>query len=458
MKAIFLSPGDLQDADRTQHALRSRGLSPKSAAAKAALFSQCAASLAPLGAPSNARLHAFVVPGRVEMLGKHTDYAGGRSLLVAAERGFCAVAIERPDHTLRLLDAQSQEQLQFPLDPALQPPLGHWSNYPMTVARRLCRNFPGPLRGADVAFASDLPPAAGMSSSSAMIVLFYLILDRINSLSDRPGYRRNIPSPEALAGYLGTVENGQSFGALPGDKGVGTFGGSEDHTAILCCQPGQASQYAFCPVQFERRINLPPECLLAIGVSGIVAEKTGAAREQYNRASRLTTTALRLWNTHTRQNHPHLSALLQANPDALAQMRQILAHSPPVDFTADELLGRIEQFAAESQQIIPAAGDALRAGDLPRFGQCVDQSQHLAERFLGNQIPQTIELARRARDLGALAASAFGAGFGGSVWALVRRDDADAFLAQWQADYRRRFPAARAAFFLTRPGPAAFAL
>ena len=58
------------------------------------------------------------------------------------------------------------------------------------------------------------------------------------------------------------------------------------------------------------------------------------------------------------------------------------------------------------------------------FGDLVDRSQQLAERRLGNQVPETIELARSARELGARAASAFGAGFGGSVWALVSRADA----------------------------------
>jgi len=81
----------------------------------------------------------------------------------------------------------------------------------------------------------------------------------------------------------------------------------------------------------------------------------------------------------------------------------------------------------------------------------------LAERGLGNQVPETIELARSARRLGAIAASAFGAGFGGSVWALVPATDAARFADEWAAVYRRQFQdaAERAAFLVTRPGPAA---
>jgi len=88
----------------------------------------------------------------------------------------------------------------------------------------------------------------------------------------------------------------------------------------------------------------------------------------------------------------------------------------------------------------------------------VDRSQEAAETLLGNQVPETIHLAASARAAGAAAASAFGAGFGGSVWALVELARGGQFLAAWAEDYRRRFPreARSAAFFLTAAGPAAF--
>ena len=88
----------------------------------------------------------------------------------------------------------------------------------------------------------------------------------------------------------------------------------------------------------------------------------------------------------------------------------------------------------------------------------VDWSQWATERLLGNQIPETVFLAHSAREVGATAASAFGAGFGGSVWALVQCDDASRFLNVWEQRYRRAFPARAdgAQFFATNAGPAAF--
>jgi galactokinase len=83
----------------------------------------------------------------------------------------------------------------------------------------------------------------------------------------------------------------------------------------------------------------------------------------------------------------------------------------------------------------------------------VDRSMQNAETMLHNQIPETIFLARTAREMGAIAASAFGAGFGGSVWALIRRAAASDFAARLSAEYRSAFPDRTAAeVFVTRAG------
>jgi galactokinase len=459
--------GDFRQSDAIKTRLLAGGLSTPAAEAKADLFVLCAGALSRAGAADKAGAIGFYVPGRIEVLGKHTDYAGGRSVLAATEKGFCVVACPREDTTVRMHAAGSGQTAEFAVKPDLAPVAGGWSNYPMTVARRLARNFglrhgeaQGGLRGADIAFASDLPPASGMSSSSALLVASYLVLAEINDLKETAEYRRNIPDAEALAGYLGCVENGQSFGELAGDKGVGTFGGSEDHTAILCCRAGKLSRYSYCPVRFERTIELPEGCVFAVGCSGVVAEKTGAAREKYNRASHLARAVADAWNLATGRNDPHVAAAIRGAPDAVSRMQAVLRGARGGPFTAAELLGRFQQFHGENEEVIPNACDALARGDPRSFGEWVDRSQRLAEDLLGNQVPQTVSLARSARELGAAAASSFGAGFGGSVWALVGTDWGERFVNDWSRRYAEAFPAEseRASFFLTRPGPAAFAV
>jgi galactokinase len=426
-------------------ALAHAGLSEREAARKAALFHLATSALQSRGLVAGDLVHAWV-PGRIEFLGKHTDYAGGRSLLCAIERGFCVVGARRADRRLNVIDARNGDMAALSLDLSASAPAGHWGNYPLTVARRIALNFGEPLAGADVAFASDLPPAAGISSSSALVVATFLVLDRINALSTRTAYRSAIASREGLAEYLGAVENGLAYGDLAGERGVGTFGGSEDHTAILCAEPGALVQYSFCPVRLERTVDLPSDCVFVVASSGVVAEKSGAALASYNRLATLA--------------HAGADRLRAATGSAASSLAGALSDARTAEpsrsldamLDDDALAERVRQFAIESEELVPAAADSLATGDLARLGAVVDRSMWNAADMLHNQIEETIYLARRARELAAIAASAFGAGFGGSVWALVRAGDADAFASALFADYRQRFPrsTAHAEVFVTR--------
>src|SRR5688572_33379962 len=125
--------------------LRAAGMSTHEAAAKTRLLERCVAALdAVRGREERA---AFFVPGRIEILGKHTDYAGGRSLLCAVERGFVAVARRRTGSIVRVIDAGRGEMHEMPLDPLLDVPRTGWSTYVAAGVRRIARNFPRARRG-----------------------------------------------------------------------------------------------------------------------------------------------------------------------------------------------------------------------------------------------------------------------------------------------------------------------
>ena len=431
---------------RIADGLRGAGLSERELARKLALFERASSALAARGIDPSAHFHAWV-PGRIEFLGKHTDYAGGRSLLCAIERGICVVAAERTDRQFNIVDAATCDFARLAVEASATAQPGHWSNYPLTVARRVGLNFEPPLAGADVAFASDLPPAAGISSSSALVVAAFLVLERVNALASRPAYRRALPTAAALAEYLGAVEKGLAYGELGGERGVGTFGGSEDHTAILCAEPNALVQYSFRPVHHERTVALPDDCTFVIASSGVTAEKSGAALERYNRLATL---------AHAGADRLREATVVASS--SLAGAVHVLGSAARDRQALDALLGdaalgeRVWQFAVESEELIPAAGDALETGDLAMLGRVVDRSMRNAAGHLHNQIDETVFLARRARELGAVAASAFGAGFGGSVWALVRRAEADAMARALAAEYATAFPARadRSELFVTR--------
>ena len=124
--------------------------------------------------------HAWWVPGRLEVFGTHTDYAGGRTLVCAIPRGFAVVARHRSDGVVRVVDARREQELELnPRDDiqhANPAPQFGWRHYVAVVARRLARNFPDASLGSDIVIASDLPRAAGMSSSSALLVAIAAVL------------------------------------------------------------------------------------------------------------------------------------------------------------------------------------------------------------------------------------------------------------------------------------------
>lgn len=428
------------------------GLSEHAAALAARHFNEVATHHAKLIGTSAAP-RAWWIPGRIEVLGKHTDYGGGRSLLCAVERGFHVMASARDDSVVRIVDASTNANITIPMDRDAMSTPGRWTDYPITVVRRIARDFPGARTGMNAVIRSSLPSAAGLSSSSAMVIATFLPLAALNELRAHPEWAA-IRSEDALGEYLGAMENGKAYGEFAADRGVGTQGGSEDQTAILRSRPGHLLQYHFIPVTYEDTVPLPPGWQFVIGMSGVHAAKAGAVQARYNALAQQVASLLAVWNKRTGRDDRSLFGALQSDPDATRRLAAMIAADSSLD---ESLQARLAQFTDETDVIIPEVTRRLRAGDVPAIGELIARSQAGAEAALRNQIPETIHLAHRATELGAAAASAFGAGFGGSVWALVRTDDVAQFTAQWQDDYLARFPARRhrAEFFASRPGPAA---
>jgi galactokinase len=430
--------------------LAGHGLAAEEIAAKTALF-DLVLSHARLWRQGNA--HAWWIPGRLEVFGKHTDYAGGRTLVAAVPRGFAVLATPRADGVVHVVDARRNQEVS--LETAPPPAEGRqtgWRHYVDVVIRRLERNFPGASLGAEIVIASDLPRASGMSSSSALLIGIANALVRVGGIDRRAEWQANIAGPQDAAGYYACIENGSTFGSLDGDAGVGTHGGSEDHAAILTGVARHLSGFAFVPMRAIGLVPVPDRWRFVLTPSGIPAQKAGAARDAYNMLSRRTSILRDLWNAESDGCAPSLGAALSdsradaaglsgASPAAVSRLRAIVRRSRVPGSPADALETRLDHFIREDARILEAI-EAFRSADADRLGALAAASQQDAERLLGNQIPETSALARTALALGAFAASSFGAGFGGSLWALVERDRADAFARRWHPDA-----------FVATPGP-----
>jgi galactokinase len=387
------------------------------------------------------------VPGRLELFGTHTDYAGGRALVAALPRGFTFAATPRADDVVEVIDEASGERVTA----AERAGAAGWQHYVDAVVSRLDRNFPGSHGGATISFRSNLPPAAGMSSSSALLVGIASAIIGLRSLDERDEWKRNIHDAADRAVYFACMENGSPFRELSGDEGVGTQGGSEDHAAMLTAKPMMLSAFSFVPLRHIADAPMPPDWRFVIASSGARAEKTGAVRDDYNRLSRGASALLECWNA---ENPPaaSLGAALDSSTDAMERLRAIIHRGAAPGWSRDALERRLRHFQEENQIVL----DALRAlehVDAAALSDLSARSQANAERLLGNQIPETIALVSAARECGALAARSFGAGFGGSVWALVETECAAAFEREWVERYRREHPRSAAVSFVAAPGP-----
>jgi galactokinase len=416
-------------ADAIADALVSHGLDPQERMAKEALFARVLDAHEVLrgGPPA----YAWWVPGRLEVFGKHTDYAGGRTLICAVPRGFAVAASARTDGLVQVTDANRGEGVTLSPSGAQQFEQG-WRHYAEVTAHRLARNFPGVALGADVVVASDLPRASGMSSSSALVIAIATALARVGGVYSRSEWKTNIRNTLDEAGYYACIENGRSFAGLTGDAGVGTHGGSEDHAAIVEGRPGHVLAFAFVPARALGIAAVPPDWRFVLATCGIRARKTGAAQASYNDLSAAADALVALWNRHSGTRPAvSLGAALSSSPHAPDRLRAV----------AGSLRARLEHFIREDARVLIALG-AFTREDAPLLGRLSEESQADAETLLANQTPETSALARSAREQGALAACSFGAGFGGAVWALVKASDAAAFAKRWHPEA-----------FVARPGP-----
>lgn len=501
---------------------------------------------------------AFWVPGRIEVLGKHTDYAGGKSLLGAVNKGFAVVSTSRDDQndvriftqfsdgrelneTLAITGGtEDLERLR-----ACTTDEGGWAAYPAAAVQRLTSNF-GITVGADISIECSLPEASGMSSSSAVICYMWMVLNSYNNISSGVnGKATNATAFAASIGdgvegeanlytFLGNIENGKDFRPGQGDLtlhgmgGVGTFGGSEDHTAIMSCTKGELKMWEYCPTKHLRTVAVDPNVRFVIAVSGAKAEKTGAAMNEYNDACALASwaasayvvsrrsgaqletsmdkeTLAGMFSNTTTYNPaiPNLAEVVrqvegeirsqEGCPESVPEVRQLVRASiiasiqsveshfkqsiptimGPMGLGCEglesdrigisELVVRFEQYFDESEAIVADCCHAFSTNDYETLGKLVDQSHEFTVGKLKNTIPETAWLPRWARQSGgALASSAFGAGFGGSCWSLVTSDTAEDFCKQWKEAYNARFPTKEGGltreFFVMAPGPGAFSL
>ncbi|HSV73762.1 MAG TPA: galactokinase family protein [Chthonomonadales bacterium] len=259
-------------------------------------------------------------PGRVNLMGRHVDHQGGRCNLIAIERDTVVVASRAPDGqvAMRNLEGRSFPERAFPLDELLEgdasdwrafvdgPAVAHrveaargdWSQYVRAPLARLLAALPGrAFGGLRLTITGSIPVAAGLSSSSALVVAV----------------------AEAACALWGVEIEAERFAEMCGEAEwyVGTRGGAGDHAAMKLSRLGCVTPVGFYPMEAGRPVPLPPDVVVVVANSREMARKTAGARDTFNQR----VACYRIARALLRAARPELAARLlhlrDANADTL---------------------------------------------------------------------------------------------------------------------------------------------
>jgi galactokinase len=372
-------------------------------------------------------------PGRVNLIGEHTDYNGLPVLPVALQREVVLLLAPRADARVRVAnvdDAYGERDFPVSARPSAGPP-GDWGNYLAAPVRHLAEAHEG-LVGFDAVLDSDVPMAAGLSSSAALVVAVGLAMSTINDLGlDRASLAR------AMAGA---------------ERFVGVESGGMDQAISLGARAGHATRIDFEPLRWKH-VPIPGEWRFLVAHTLVRAEKSAGARDAYNLRTRECRAALETVRRALDEKDDIGYAALMARHRVATLVESAAGALDDVHFR------RFRHVVTEAGRVLDAE-TALLAGNPVAFGALMGAS-HLSLRndfeVSSRELDRLVAL---AQDAGAYGARLTGAGFGGCIVALTDEAHAEELLEQLDRGYyatRSDVPPRDQRLFIVRPADGASA-
>ena len=342
----------------------------------------------------------FRAPGRVNLIGEHTDYNDGFVMPVAIDFSCYSAIRSRSDRTLSVYSQQFQENIEFNLDRLVGPPKKHWSDYVRGVAAVL-RDEGYPLKGADLLIDGQVPIGSGLSSSASIEVSSALALTSLGGITVPLG---------TLARLCQRAENAYT-GARCGimDQFVSCFG-RQDQALLLDCRSLEMTYLA-----------LPPNVRLVI-CNTMVRHELAAGEYNERRAScERSIEAIRKFL-------PNIRALRDLTLEDLEKYGSLLSE---IDFR------RCRHVITENARVIDAK-EALGHVDLARFGRLMYQSHNSLNHDYEVSCRELNLMVSLARNLpGVYGARMTGGGFGGCTINLVEREAVTEFQTSVAQEYEK---------------------
>ena len=368
------------------------------------------------GAPGR----AFLVraPGRVNLIGEHIDYNDLSVLPMAIQRQVTLLVRPRTDRVVRVAStAPGLDLREFALADTILPfATGDWGNYVKAAVQALGRAS-GSLAGFDALIHSTVPVAAGLSSSSALVIGVALALLASN---------RRSWDPLRLAEAMALAE-----------RYTGTQGGGMDQAISLGAVEGTASRVDFAPLRITP-VPVPPSWRFIVAHSLSRAEKSGGAQATYNRRTVECREALERVEraagvTGGRESGGYRGLLSRFDARALVGVAESALDG--------DLLRRFRHVVTEADRVRRAEA-ALRAADLPAFGALLRGSHASLKNDYEVSSPALDDLVALAEDAGAAGARLTGAGMGGCIVAAAAAEAAGGVVDRLRTEFyaRRELP------------------
>jgi len=357
--------------------------------------------------PPSLRVRA---PGRVNLIGEHIDYNDLSVLPMAIQRHVTLLVRPRQDRLIRVAStAPGHAHREFAIAHEIPPfATGDWGNYVKAAVQALEREH-GSLTGYDALIHSTVPVAAGLSSSSALVIGIAIATLAANGRSWQA-----VPLAEAMA---------------RAERYTGTQGGGMDQAISIGAVEGTASRVDFAPLRITP-VPVPPSWRIVVAHSLSRAEKSGGAQATYNRRTEECRAALNL-----------VQGALGLEGAGADGYRGLLAR-----FAADDLVRtgkstldgdlrrRFRHVVTEADRVRRAEA-ALRAADLATFGALLSASHASLRDDYEVSSPALDELVALAEDAGAVGARLTGAGMGGCIVAVAPADAAEHVLDRLRAGF-----------------------
>jgi galactokinase len=343
----------------------------------------------------------FRAPGRVNLIGEHTDYNDGFVFPMALDRYTTAAIADRPDRMVRVYSVNMEEEITFSLDENRKR-RDHWSDYVAGIAAHLeLQGFR--LPGADLLLYSEVPVGSGLSSSAALEISSALAF---TSLIDA-----RIPGIQLAK--LGQAAENQFVGMNCGimDQFISVHG-REDHALFLDCR---SLEYQLVP--------LPSDRTRIVVCNTMVKHELGASE----------------YNSRRRECETGVRAMQGRWPEIKALRDLTLTQFESAAGELDEVVRkRCRHVISEDERVLNSIR-ALQAGDLRQFGTLMNRSHDsLRDDYQVScaELDAMVDIARGIE--GCLGARMTGGGFGGCTVNLVALEAVSSFCDRITAEYQAR--------------------